>query len=536
MSFFTLCVSFLEFMRFWLCQMLRGGNSIFRNGSTFYKTFSSSPRRWEILHEHIASSLHGLSCTRWKDRVASARPFAAHLPGIRSACKPSCQILKSYILIAKPKIILLHFLQVILMHTLSVGGWMATTPEGERIDELFSKLDLSQIISEPTNFEPHKKPSCIDLIVTKHSWKWSRASLDSYCHHQIIHCKANFIIPPPPPFERKIWHFNRANSVAIKRCMTSFPWRQHLNINTDPNWQVKTFTDILLNIISNFIPNEIKRFVPRDPPWVTKALKTMLDRKNRFFRSYKRHGYKIEDKTRLDAVRIECQQAVEFAKLACLTNLGNKVSDSNTSQKSYWEIINRVMNKCTAPKIPHLLVNNIFIPNCRGKAKYINYFFAQQCKSVINSRVLPTLSFLTNGRVDHISIGNDDIISLIRKINPNKATGPDGVSGQMLLLCDYSVILPLHIIFKNILSTSIYPDMWKLANVTPIFKKGDKQLINNYKPISLQPICGKIFEKLILNNLYNYLHLKGLIIKNQSGFRPGDSTTNQLLYFVDEIQ
>ena len=97
------------------------------------------------------------------------------------------------------------------------------------------------------------------------------------------------------------------------------------------------------------------------------------------------------------------------------------------------------------------------------------------------------------------------------------------------------MILPLHIIFKNILSTSIYPDMWKLANVTPIFKKGDKQLINNYRPISLLPICGKSFEKIIFNNLYNYLHLNGLIDENQSGFRPGDSTTNQLLYLVDEI-
>ena len=87
----------------------------------------------------------------------------------------------------------------------------------------------------------------------------------------------------------------------------------------------------------------------------------------------------------------------------------------------------------------------------------------------------------------------------------------------------------------NNLSTSIYPDMWKLANVTPIFKKGDKQLIKNYIPISLLPNCGKIFEKLIFNNLYTYLDTNNLITKNQSGFRPGDSTTNQLLYLLDEI-
>ena len=137
--------------------------------------------------------------------------------------------------------------------------------------------------------------------------------------------------------------------------------------------------------------------------------------------------------------------------------------------------------------------------------------------------------------MDNITIKDNDIISLIRKINPNKATGSDGISGQMLLLCDESVILPLQIIFTNILTTSIYPTIWKLVNVTPVFKKGNKQLIKNYRPISLLPICGKILEKIIFNNLYSYFHTNNLLTKNQSGFRPGDSTTNQLLYLLDEI-
>ena len=149
--------------------------------------------------------------------------------------------------------------------------------------------------------------------------------------------------------------------------------------------------------------------------------------------------------------------------------------------------------------------------------------------------MLSAFSFLTAGRIGHITIENDDIISLIRQINPNKATGSDGISGRMLLLCDESVILPLQIIFRNILSTSIYPHTWKLANVTPIFKKGGKQLIKNYRPISLLPICVKFLEKLIFNKLYSYLQLNDLITQNKSGFRSGDSTTNQLLYLVDEI-
>ena len=168
-------------------------------------------------------------------------------------------------------------------------------------------------------------------------------------------------------------------------------------------------------------------------------------------------------------------------------------------------------------------------------AKNFNDFFSQQCKPIVNSSVLPVLNFLTEKRTDHITIKNDEIISLIRKINPDKATGSDGISGQMLLLCDDSVILPLKIIFSNILSTPIYPNLWKVANVIPIHKKGDKQLIKNYRTISLLPICGKILEKIIFNHLYSYLIANRLITINQSGFRPGDSTTNQLLYFVDEI-
>ena len=413
-----------------------------------------------------------------------------------------------------------------------------TNTEGIEIENLFTSLGLSQIISEPTNFEPNKNPSCIDLIATDQPNLildcGTCASLDTYCHHQILYCRVNFKIPPPPPFERKIWHYNRANAAAIKRSMTNFPWFQHFNINTDPNWQIKTFTEIFLNM-SNLIPNEIKKFVPRDTPWITKSLKTTLNRKNRLFKNYKKHRYKEEDKVRLEVFRIECQKAVESAKLTYLKNMGNKVNNPDTSQKSYWKIINRVMNKCRAPKIPPLLINNRFILDCREKAKLFNDYFSEQCKPIINSSILPIFNFLTEKRIDHLNIGNEEIITLIRNINPNKATGSDGISGQMLLLCDDSVTLPLKIIFRNILLTSIYPDTWKLANVTPIFKKGDKQSIKNYRPISLLPICGKIFEKIIFNNLYSYLNVNNLITKNQSGFRPGDSTTNQLLYLVNEI-
>ena len=121
--------------------------------------------------------------------------------------------------------------------------------------------------------------------------------------------------------------------------------------------------------------------------------------KNRLFKNYKKHRYKEEDKVKLDAFRLEYQNAVETAKLSYLTNIGNKVNNPCTSQKSYWKIINRLMNKCRALKIPPLLINNQFILNCGEKAKYFSDFFSQQCKPIINNSILPSLTLVTDKRL-----------------------------------------------------------------------------------------------------------------------------------------
>ena len=100
----------------------------------------------------------------------------------------------------------------------------------------------------------------------------------------------------------------------------------------------------------------------------------------------------------------------------------------------------------------------------------------------------------------------------------------------MLQLCTDSIRIPLCIIFRNIVIAGIFSDQWKLANMIHINKNNDKQLVSNYRPISLLPICSKIFE-----NIYRYLVANDLIEKHQSGFRPVDSTTNQILYLVHTI-
>ena len=99
----------------------------------------------------------------------------------------------------------------------------------------------------------------------------------------------------------------------------------------------------------------------------------------------------------------------------------------------------------------------------------------------------------------------------------------------MLKLCDKSIVKPLSIIFNNCKLKNTLPNLWKKANVVPIHKKGEKDLIKNYRLVSLLPIFGKIFERLIFNSLFKYITENELLNPNQLGFRPFDSSVNQLL-------
>ena len=106
----------------------------------------------------------------------------------------------------------------------------------------------------------------------------------------------------------------------------------------------------------------------------------------------------------------------------------------------------------------------------------------------------------------------------------------------MIKLCNDSITIPLKIIFEESLKKGIFPDMWKKGNIIPAHKKDDKTLINNYRPISLLPIFGKIFERVIYNSLFNYCLSNKLFTPSQSGFLPGDSCIAQLLSIIHEIQ
>ena len=86
------------------------------------------------------------------------------------------------------------------------------------------------------------------------------------------------------------------------------------------------------------------------------------------------------------------------------------------------------------------------------------------------------------------------------------------------------------------MQAGVFPSVFKTGKVSPIYKKDNKALIENYRPVSILPIFGKIFERIIYNRLYNFLTSKGVLQDEQFGFRKGHSTSAALNYSVRQIE
>ena len=126
-----------------------------------------------------------------------------------------------------------------------------------------------------------------------------------------------------------------------------------------------------------------------------------------------------------------------------------------------------------------------------------------------------------------------EVQNILKKVDPSKAAGPDGIDGYVLKRCCTSISIPLSILFSKSYNTGIIPQEWKNANVVPIHKKSDKSCVENYRPISLTSLIMKIFEKCIRNKLHDICLDK--ITAKQHGFLPSKSCTTQMIEFTADL-
>ena len=199
-------------------------------------------------------------------------------------------------------------------------------------------------------------------------------------------------------------------------------------------------------------------------------------------------------------------QEINIAKENYYHKLSLQLNDPLTRPKKYWSILKTLLNGKKIPLIPPLFINSRFVSNFKEKAQAFNSFFALQCTHIENGSQLPnTINFATNDLFHNINFTSENIRSIIQNLNISKAHGYDGISVRMIKICGESICKPLELIFRMCIDEGIFPNQWKKANVVPIHKKNEKNLVKNYRPISLLPIFSKIFERLIFDSIAVHL-------------------------------
>ena len=147
----------------------------------------------------------------------------------------------------------------------------------------------------------------------------------------------------------------------------------------------------------------------------------------------------------------------------------------------------------------------------------------------------PIIASNSENRMENITITTDEILTKIDKMKVNKSPGPDLFYPKVLKNVKHEVVSHLVTIFNKSLEQGLVPVDWKLANVTPIFKKGQNSEPGNYRPISLTSVVGKLIESIITDHVVQYLESNNLISKNQHGFRSKRSCLTNLIDFYTDL-
>ena len=207
-----------------------------------------------------------------------------------------------------------------------------------------------------------------------------------------------------------------------------------------------------------------------------------------------------------------------------------------------WKILNKLLGKNHDKSNPQIFnINNI---QTEDKSKISNAFcsyftdIGKQCASSIGTSSKQFNEYLIDNCPKSLFLHPTDKLDIIRIINelkPKNSRGHDGISSKLVKDLKNEIALPLSIMINTSIESGRVPDTMKLAKVIPIYKSKDKQMLNNYRPISLLPIFSKILEKVIYQRLFNFLNSNNALFSSQYGFRKNHSTINAVTELVSHV-
>ena len=137
--------------------------------------------------------------------------------------------------------------------------------------------------------------------------------------------------------------------------------------------------------------------------------------------------------------------------------------------------------------------------------------------------------------ISDLQISQLDVLEALNSLDVTKSTGPDGIGPKLLKQCALALYIPIHHLICISISKQAIPSEWKCHSITPVYKSGDKALVNNYRPISLLCIISKVLEQFVFDHLNIFLNENIVLSPHQFGFRKNHSVTHQLLLFLSNV-
>ena len=414
---------------------------------------------------------------------------------------------------------------------LSRTSWrdhQSTCENEQAFINLFNDLSLSQIVDTPT----HMLGNILDVVLTNNENSITDLKVldqDSVCKadHFPITFNIKAKISRKKPCRRCIYNFSKANWTKLNEDFSQVNWDQILgfaNNTQDLDMAWSKFKSIFFEQVDKHIP-KIKIKSEFQPPWFDSEAYELCREKERHRTMYKATK-NYEDYLKFSKCRRDIKHLVNNKKR---DNFGDE-NDPNYINKKFWSYVKTANNSHRIPE--DVYHNDVHKRDSTSQAELFNQFFYAQF-SQESKYDIPMSGNLQDNHMFHIDFTHFHTITLLRNINPNKAQGPDGIHGRILKNCAATLAYPLTKLFKLPYYSGHIPADWKLANVVPVHKKGSKNNVENYRPISLTSIVMKQFEKIIKNELMT--KCEHYINSSQHSFLPKLSCTTQMVTFTDSL-
>ena len=411
----------------------------------------------------------------------------------------------------------------------SIKDWENPLPSC-RIEEsyvdLFNDLGLKCLVNQST----HKGGNILDLLMCNQPGIVSNLSIDpdKICcsDHYSFSFEISRCVSKKKPPKKRIFNYRKANWDGLNQELHNINWYDLFQGKCIYEaWEIfKSKLDISMR---KFIPMSNVRF-KRRPPWFDDEIQDICKNKDRL-RKKAKSSSNPDDIGNFRKYRVYFKQMVSKKKQEFIAADPCENSD-DVVNKRFWSFVKSNNKSSRIPESVHY--NGRYRSETSDQCDLFNKFFCDQFSDCSTYNIDSYDSTDTNNS-NNLRFTPGSIYYILRNVKPNKAPGPDNISGHVLKNCANTLKYPLSQLYNKSYHSGRIPEDWKAANVVPIHKKGPKDSVENYRPVSLTSLIMKVFEKCIRDTLIDLCREQ--ISPSQHGFLPTRSCTTQMVSFTDSL-